>query len=65
MMVTESARIRYYNAAGELVFESPPGAGESSGAQDADWMGPEGLHAVENIDDQPFRALRVELKELP
>lgn len=63
MMVTESARIRYYNAAGEMVFETPPGQGQTPDEIGANWMGPEGLHAVENIDKRTFRALRVELKE--
>ena len=66
MMVTEPARLRYWGADGELRFESPPrrqGQEEAPSEQDADWMGPEGLHSVENIDDRPFRALRVELKE--
>ena len=65
MMVTEPARLRYWGPDGELRFESPPrreGRQEASSKQDADWMGPEGLHSVENIDDRPFRALRVELK---
>ena len=64
MMVTEPARLRYYGAEGELLFESPPrpDGWQAPTEQDADWMGPEGLHSVENIDDRPFRALRVELK---
>jgi hypothetical protein len=28
-----------------------------------EWLGPEGLHAVENIDTAPYHAVRVELKE--
>ena len=63
MMVTQPARIRYYDAAGELVFDSPPRQGDTPSEVGADWMGPERLHAVENIDDRSFRALRVELKE--
>lgn len=66
MTVLETARIRYYGADGELRFETPPRQGEPAAEQQhqlgADWMGPEGLHSVENIDDRTFRALRVELK---
>ncbi len=65
MMVTEPARLRYYGADGELRFESPPRQEEAPSAPSelgADWLGSEGLHSVENIDDRPFRALRVELK---
>ena len=65
MTVTEKARIRYYGADGELRFETPPRQGEGGPPAElgADWLAPEGLHAVENIDDRPFRALRVELKD--
>lgn len=63
MTVLEKARIRYYNAAGELVFETPPRPSDAPPVElGADWLRPEGLHAVENIDERPFRALRVELK---
>lgn len=64
MTVLERARIRYYGADGELRFETPPRTDENEppAALGADWLGPEGLHSVENIDDRPFRALRVELK---
>ena len=27
------------------------------------WIEPEGIHAVENIDDRPFEGIRIELKE--
>lgn len=63
MTVTEKARIRYYDADGELRFETPPRSGEATAELGADWLRPEGLHSVENIDLRPFRALRVELKE--
>lgn len=62
MSVLEPARIRYYGADGELIFETPADRDLSGSPLGADWLGPEGLHSVENIDDRTFRALRVELK---
>ncbi len=62
MSVLEPARIRYYGAEGELRFETPADRDLTGSPLDADWLEPEGLHAVENIDDRLFRALRVELK---
>lgn len=60
MIVDGPARIRYY-AQGSLEFESPPGPG-ATGTR-AGWMDPEGPHSVENIDDRPYHAIRVELKD--
>lgn len=65
MMGLESARIRYYDAEGKIRFETPPDRDLTDTTLGADWLGPEALHAVENIDDQVFRALRVELKDGP
>ena len=62
MVGLEAARLRYYGADGELRFETPEDRDLTDPALDADWFRPEPLHAVENIDDKPFRALRVELK---
>jgi len=59
MIVDRPARIRYYEA-GRLTFESGPGNLADKSAR-AMWMAPEGLHSVENVDSQPYRAFRVEL----
>jgi quercetin dioxygenase-like cupin family protein len=60
MIVDGPARIRYY-ARGSLEFESPPGPA-ATGTRTS-WMAPEGPHSVENIDDRPYHAIRVELKD--
>ncbi len=57
------ARLRYYGATDKLVFETPEDR-ELSNELTADWMRPEGLHAVECIDDHGLRSIRVELKQL-
>ena len=61
MITDQPARIRYWNANDEPVFESPPGP-RPDGPAEPNWMRSEGLHAVENIDDHEFRAYRIELK---
>ena len=62
MMGLEAARIRYYDADGKLRFETPEDRELSNLPLGADWLDAEPLHAVENIDETLFRALRVELK---
>lgn len=62
MILHRPSRIRYFDADGEVQFESPPGRREATG-NDSDWLEPEGLHAVENIDEVPYEAYRVELKD--
>ncbi len=61
MMVDGAARIRYYNADGKQVFETPKDRKPTATVR-PEQMGPEGLHAVENIDTVPFHAIRVEFK---
>jgi hypothetical protein len=61
MVVDSAARIRYYDAEGKLAFETPQDRARPDGLS-ANWMGPEGPHAVENIDSVEFHAIRVELK---
>lgn len=61
MLVDQPARIRYYGADGELRFESRSEPDPSSPVT-PDWLGPEGLHAVENVGSLPFGAWRIELK---
>ncbi len=65
MIVDGPARIRYYDADGELRFESPERREPAVPEQEPrpNWMGSEGLHSVENIDDRPFLAWRIELKD--
>ena len=61
MIVDRPAMIRYYRE-GILVSSSA----ESTIVEAAvgQWMDPEGPHSVENIDDKPYHAFRVELKRL-
>ena len=61
MMVDGPARIRYFDAAGKQVFETPADRVLAASVL-PERMGPEGLHAVENIDTTPFHAIRVEFK---
>lgn len=60
MLVHEPARIRYYREDGALEFESPV-AGDGTSPR-VEWLEPESPHSVENIDEVPYRAIRVELK---
>ena len=59
MIVDGLARIRYY-LGGTLTFSSPPDPGPAGTR--VSWMAPEGPHSVENVDDHPYHAIRVELK---
>ncbi len=61
MLVDQPARIRYYGADGQLRFESRSEP-QATSPISPDWLGPEGLHAVENIGSNPFGAYRIELK---
>jgi hypothetical protein len=60
MIVDESARIRYYQG-DSLQAESRDHSGSPSGVR-VHWMEPEGPHAVENIDERRFHAIRTGLK---
>jgi hypothetical protein len=59
MIVDRPARIRYYER-GVLAHESPE-ADDRSGPR-VSWLGPEGPHAVENVDSRPYHAFRIELR---
>jgi len=59
MIVDGPARIRYYQG-DTLTFSSPPDPVPTETR--ASWMAPEGPHSVENVDDHPYHAVRVELK---
>lgn len=61
MMVYQPTRIRYFGSDGDIELESPEGARPAS-ASEPQWMEPEGLHAVENIDALAYKAYRIELK---
>jgi hypothetical protein len=60
MIVDEPAQIRYY-AAGALQFESSARTGSPPGVR-VRWMEPEGPHAVQNIDQHRYHAVRIELR---
>lgn len=59
MVVDRPARIRYY-VDGTARWETPPGASRPDTA--VSWMEPEGPHAVENLDERAYHAVRIELK---
>jgi len=59
MIVDGPARIRYYRG-DTLTFSSSPDTAPA-GTQ-ASWMAPEDPHSVENVDDHPYHAIRVELR---
>lgn len=62
MIVNSSARIRYYDANGEA--KEFPRREINAKNPFIEWLEPEGLHAVENIDGTiPYHAIRVEFKE--
>ena len=60
MIVDQPARIRYY-AEGALTFETPAGPTTAAGLR-VSRLEPEGPHWVENIDQQRYHAIRIELK---
>jgi hypothetical protein len=60
MLIDEPAHIRYY-VGDELRFESASAAESAPGVR-VRWMNPEGPHAVENLDERRYHAIRIELK---
>jgi quercetin dioxygenase-like cupin family protein len=60
MIVDQPAGIRYY-AEGALTFETPGEPTTAAGPR-VSWLEPEGPHWVENIDQQRYHAIRIELK---
>jgi predicted metal-dependent enzyme (double-stranded beta helix superfamily) len=62
MIIDRSTRIRYYDENDSLAYESPERVEEKTTLR-VEWMEPEGLHAVENIDEMKYHAIRVELKD--
>src|SRR5262249_51603821 len=59
MIVDGPARIHYYQG-DTLTFSSPEDIA-AEGTR-AGWMDPEGPHSVENVDNRPYHAIRVELR---
>jgi predicted metal-dependent enzyme (double-stranded beta helix superfamily) len=62
MIVDEPARIRYY-APGEQPLEISQHSEAAPGPL-VQWLGPEGPHSVENVDQHRYHAIRIELKGL-
>ena len=60
MLIEHPARIRYYDVSGRLVFEKS--ATETEASRAVQWLDAEPPHSVENIDDRPYQALRIEVK---
>ena len=63
MLVDRPARIRYY-AGNKLTYTSPepPSPAAAPGLRVV-WLDPEGPHSVENIDEHPYGAFRIEFKQ--
>ncbi len=63
MIVDKPSLIRYFGSDGKLRFEPPPGPPPPENIPlEPRWFEAEPLHAVENIGDQTFHAIRIELK---
>jgi hypothetical protein len=60
MIIDEPARIRYY-APGNEPLEVGGSSGTATGPR-VQWLDPEGPHAVQNIDQHRYHAIRIELK---
>jgi hypothetical protein len=60
LIIDAPARIRYYEH-GDLTFESPPGR-DARPLPRVESLGPEGPHAVENVDNYRYHAIRVEMR---
>jgi hypothetical protein len=59
MIVDGPTRIRYYR--GDTLTFSSPADTAASGTR-VSWMASEDPHSVENVDDHPYHAVRVELR---
>ena len=60
--IDEPSQILYYDAEGKMIFDSRM-SNELRTSPITSYLDPEGLHAVENVGDKPFHAIRVELKK--
>jgi hypothetical protein len=64
MLVDRPARIRYY-VGNKLTYASPEQPSHAAAPSvRASWLDPEGPHSVENIDEHPYRAFRIEFKQI-
>ena len=62
MIVNTSTKIKYYDASGNGT--EYPERQASPDKPFVEWMSPEGLHAVENLDStKTYHAVRIELKK--
>ncbi len=61
MIVDQPAQINYYGENETLIFTTKPTDGKNH--QHPQWLDPEGLHSVENIDDKTYKAYRIEIKK--
>jgi hypothetical protein len=60
MLVDQCAAIRYFRS--EHEFDERQRRLSESGLQRLEWLPPEGIHSIENIDVMQYHALRIELK---
>lgn len=60
MIVDQSTKIIYYDANGKGT--EYPARDVSGGKPFVEWLEPEELHAVENLENRPYHAIRIEFK---
>lgn len=61
MIVDSSTKIRYYNDLGEATEYTERETSKEKPF--VEWLGPEGLHSVENLDEsKTYHAIRIEIK---
>ena len=60
MLIDQSAAIRYFRS--ENDFDERPRVASESGLPRLEWLEPEGIHSVENVDTMQYHAIRVEFK---
>jgi hypothetical protein len=64
MLVNRPARIRYYTG-NKLTYTSPEQPSHAAALRlRVSWHDPEGPHSVENIDEHPYGAFRIEFKQI-
>ena len=61
MLIDHSAAIRYFRSDND--FDERPRVVRESGLPRLEWLGPEGIHCVENVDTMPYHAIRIEFKD--
>jgi len=62
MLIDQSAAIRYFRSENDFDERARQISAESPRIE---WLKPEGIHCVENIDTIPYHAIRIELKVFP